>query len=166
MSWIILTLYFLRLTIHKPLNREVIVPLPRPTGRLGLSEFSCACPVKIDNHGTQKCYSIIVLGKLAKRLFLLTETLPHVARAGDVFYSVGILLGLILWGFAIVWFIVAVIMIAVSGGFTFNMRRWGFVFPIGQYSCLSPLYSRASRNEFGTGVFTLLTVTIGDKLES
>jgi tellurite resistance protein TehA-like permease len=47
-----------------------------------------------------------------------------------MFYVVGFLIGLILWGFAIVWFIVAVV-IATSGGFLFNMGWWGFIFPVG-----------------------------------
>lgn len=41
LSWIILTVYFLRLSIHKPLQREVIVSLLLPIGPLGLSGFSC-----------------------------------------------------------------------------------------------------------------------------
>ena len=49
------------------------------------------------------------------------HTLPHVEHAGDVFYTVGIIMGLILWGFAIFWFVVAVITMAISGGFLFNM---------------------------------------------
>ena len=40
LSWIILTVYFLRLTIHKPLQREVIVSLLLPIGPLGLSGFT------------------------------------------------------------------------------------------------------------------------------
>jgi tellurite resistance protein TehA-like permease len=40
LSWIILTLYFLRMTLHKPLQREVIVSLLLPIGPLGLSGFS------------------------------------------------------------------------------------------------------------------------------
>lgn len=40
LSWIILTLYFLRMTVHKPLQREVIVSLLLPVGPLGLSGFS------------------------------------------------------------------------------------------------------------------------------
>ena len=40
LSWIILTVYFLRLTVHKPLQREVIVSLLLPIGPLGLSGFS------------------------------------------------------------------------------------------------------------------------------
>lgn len=40
LSWIILTLYFLRLSVHKPVQREVIVSLLLPVGPLGLSGFS------------------------------------------------------------------------------------------------------------------------------
>jgi tellurite resistance protein TehA-like permease len=42
LSWIILTLYFLRMTVHHPLEREVIVSLLLPIGPLGLSGFSYA----------------------------------------------------------------------------------------------------------------------------
>ena len=40
LSWIILTLYFLRMSLYKPLKREVIVSLLLPIGPLGLSGFS------------------------------------------------------------------------------------------------------------------------------
>ena len=40
LSWVILTLYFLRMTVHKPLKREVIVSLLLPVGPLSLSGFS------------------------------------------------------------------------------------------------------------------------------
>ena len=44
LSWIILTLYFLRMTVHKPLKREVIVSLLLPIGPLSLSGFSSVFP--------------------------------------------------------------------------------------------------------------------------
>jgi tellurite resistance protein TehA-like permease len=40
LSWIIITLYFLRLTIHKPLSREVIVSALLPIGPPSLSAFA------------------------------------------------------------------------------------------------------------------------------
>ena len=58
--------------------------------------------------------------------------MPSSLNAGDAFYTVGVMLGIILWGFAIVWFIVAVIMMTISGKFPFNMGWWGFIFPIGE----------------------------------
>ena len=39
LSWIILTIYFLRMATHKPVKREVIVSLLLPIGPLGLSGF-------------------------------------------------------------------------------------------------------------------------------
>ncbi|KAF2740104.1 hypothetical protein EJ04DRAFT_232957 [Polyplosphaeria fusca] len=128
MSWIILTIYFLRMTVHKPLEREVIVSLLLPIGPLGLSGFS-----------------LISLGKVAKHSFAVNDTIPSVAHAGDIFYLIGLAVGIILWGFALVWFIVAIIMIATAFPFPFNMGWWGFVFPV--------------------GVFTLLTISIGEEFE-
>ena len=75
---------------------------------------------------------IVSLGKLAKHLFPATHAVPLSLNTGDVFYIVGVMLAVILWGFAIVWFVVAVIMIAVSGKFPFNMGWWGFIFPVGE----------------------------------
>lgn len=40
LSWMITTLYFLRLTVHEPLSREVIVSALLPIGPLSLSAFS------------------------------------------------------------------------------------------------------------------------------
>jgi tellurite resistance protein TehA-like permease len=40
LSWIILTMYFIRMTVYKPLEREVIMSLLLPIGPLGLSGFS------------------------------------------------------------------------------------------------------------------------------
>ena len=77
----------------------------------------------------------IILGKLAKTLYVAEHAFPHVERPGDVFYVTGLLLGLVLWGFAIMWFAVAAAMIATSGTFPFNMGWWGFVFPIGGSAC-------------------------------
>ncbi|KAK5951412.1 hypothetical protein OHC33_007468 [Knufia fluminis] len=149
LSWIILTIYFLRLAVHKPVKREVIVSLLLPIGPLGLSGFS-----------------LIVLGKDAKQFFSETNSLPHVTHAGEMLYVIGFVVGLILWGFAVVWFVVAVIMIATSGGFPFNMGWWGFIFPIGQLSLFLPKKLGAMLMTFASGVFTLLTMTIGEELES
>jgi tellurite resistance protein TehA-like permease len=77
------------------------------------------------------CYRLIALGKVARHSFSLQGTIPHVAKAGDIFYLVGLIVGILLWGFALVWFIVAIIMIATAYPFPFNMGWWGFIFPVG-----------------------------------
>lgn len=80
---------------------------------------------------------MIALGKVAKHSFPLNSTIPHVAHAGDIFYVVGLMVGILLWGFAVVWFVVAVIMIATTCPFPFNMGWWGFIFPVGKSDFIS-----------------------------
>ncbi|TLD26287.1 sulfite efflux pump SSU1 [Venturia nashicola] len=128
LSWIILTMYFMRMTMYKPLEREVIVSLLLPIGPLGLSGFS-----------------IIGLGKLARHVFPLTGTVPGMAQAGAMFYLVGLMLGLVLWSFAVLWFVIAVVMMATASSFPFNMGWWGFIFPV--------------------GIFTLLTISISEEFD-
>jgi tellurite resistance protein TehA-like permease len=53
-------------------------------------------------------------------------------QAGTTFYLVGLLLGIILWGFAVLWFVIAIIMIGTAPSFPFNMGWWGFIFPVGE----------------------------------
>ncbi|EMD94607.1 hypothetical protein COCC4DRAFT_147789 [Bipolaris maydis ATCC 48331] len=125
LSWIIIIIIIIIL----PLQREVIVSLLLPIGPLGLSGFS-----------------LIALGKVARHSFPLSGTIPHVANTGDIFYLFGLIVGILLWGFAVVWFITAAIMIATAYPFPFNMGWWGFIFPI-------------------LGVFTLLTISIGEEFE-
>ena len=99
---------------------------------------------------------------MAKHDFPLTGTIPHLARAGDSFYLTGLILGFLLWSFAVVWFIVAIIMISTAYPFPFNMGWWGFIFPVGK----SRFY-QSSGHEHGlisrTGVFTPLTISIGEE---
>lgn len=99
---------------------------------------------------------MISLGKLAKRVFPETHSLPHVqTHPGDIFYIIGVLLGLLLWGFAIVWFVVSVVMIALSGGFPFNMGWWGFIFPVGKTSAIE----RSSLSEELTFAFKVSSLS-------
>jgi tellurite resistance protein TehA-like permease len=157
LSWIILTLYFLRMTLHEPLKREVIVSLLLPIGPLSLSGFSSV----ITKHHLSKESAlnfrgrIITLSKVADRLFTATHALPRVTHisAGEALYTVSFIVGLILWGFSIVWFVVAGMMVATAGGFPFNMGWWGFIFPVGSFivflsllPCVTKLCADGLRN--------------------
>lgn len=57
--------------------------------------------------------------------------LSHIDHVGDVLYIFSVTFGLISWGFAIIWFVIAVMMLGTAGRFPFNMGWWGFIFPIG-----------------------------------
>jgi len=141
LSWMITTLYFLRLTIHKPLSREVIVSALLPIGPLSLSAFS-----------------ILTFGKVAKNLLPITHSLPEVAHPGDIIYIISFVVALILWGFAIIWFVIALVMIWLSRPFPFNMGWWGFVFPIGIFTLTTILIGEEFPSRFFKVLGTVLTV--------
>jgi tellurite resistance protein TehA-like permease len=124
--------------------------------------------VRIADQGAR----IIGLSKLAKRLFPIRDSIPHLVPdpkgglAGEILYTVSILLGLVLWGFALVWFGVAVMMIAMAGRFPFNMGWWGFIFPVGVYTPIQSASVSTADTTVCEGVFTLLTISLGEELES
>lgn len=80
------------------------------------------------------------------------------------------MLGIILWGSAFIWFLVAAIMMGVSGKFPFSLGSWGFIFPVGELFALLFLHIRKNLAYsyccILIGVFTLLTILIGEELES
>ena len=103
-----LVIYFQRLTIHNLPPREVIVSVFLPLGPLG-----------------QGAFGIMQLGKAARSTFPKTGTLQITSTAaGDTLYVVGWVLGLIMWGYAMVWLFFAVASITRSK-FRFNMGWWG-----------------------------------------
>lgn len=72
------------------------------------------------------------LGKVAKTNFPATGTLDP--SAGPVMYVVGFFLALIMWGFGLVWFFIALVSIYKARPFPFNMGWWGFTFPLGVFA--------------------------------
>lgn len=114
----VLAMYFQRLTIHSLPAREVIVSVFLPIGPLGQGGF-----------GIQQ------LGKVALTLLPQTQAFGALdvgaSRAGEVLYVLGVLLGMLMWGFALVWLAFALISIVTTQNFPFNMGWWGFTFPLG-----------------------------------
>jgi hypothetical protein len=107
---------------------------------------------------------MIVLGKVARHSFPMSEVIPGEAHAGDFFYLIGLATGILLWAFALVWFVVAIIMIATAFSFPFNMGWWGFVFPTGEFKP-STLIICFTRLIAAPGIFTLLTISIGEEFD-
>ncbi|KAI9850191.1 MAG: hypothetical protein M1838_006000 [Thelocarpon superellum] len=147
LAWMILVLYFVRLTIHEPPPREVIVSVFLPIGPLGLGVFS-----------------LVSLGKVARDLFPTTKSLPTVANAGDMLYVVSFFVALIMWGFALIWFFIAVATIAESSRVPFNMGWWGFVFPLGIFALSTSAIGLELESRFfkvlGTLVWQVLTACV------
>ncbi|CAI7649942.1 unnamed protein product [Penicillium pancosmium] len=127
LALMIICIYLQRLMFFKLPPKAMLVSVFLPLGPLG-----------------QGGYGIQRLGKSAQRIFPQTETLS--SSAGEVFYAVGLLLGLLLWAFGLVWLTFAVVTLLKSRKFPFNMGWWALTFPL--------------------GVFTTCTCTIGQELHS
>jgi tellurite resistance protein TehA-like permease len=120
----ILALYFQRLTLHSLPAKEVIVSVFLPLGPMGQGGF-----------GAQE------LGKVA--ITILPETTAFrplglgTAQSGEILYVMGVFLGLVMWGFGMVWLAIALISIRTTKDFPFNMGWWGFTFPLGTMAACS-----------------------------
>ncbi|KAK1977026.1 voltage-dependent anion channel [Colletotrichum cereale] len=118
LSGTVLALYFHRLIIHGPPAKAGIVSVFIPIGPLGQGGF-----------GIQQ------LGKVSLKILPHTSSFAMAAsgatHAGEFLYFIGIFLALVMWGFALVWVTFAILSIALTRKFPFNMSWWGFTFPLG-----------------------------------
>lgn len=135
LSACVLALYFHRLTIHSLPPKEVIVSVFLPVGPLGQGGF-----------GIQQ------LGKVAVKLLPATPAFKtigvDVARGAEILYVLGVFLGMVLWGFALVWVCFALISLATIRDFPFNMGWWGFTFPLGVWATCTSMLAINLDSEF------------------
>ncbi|KAJ2518263.1 Plasma membrane sulfite pump involved in sulfite metabolism [Coemansia sp. RSA 1939] len=121
LSLMIITIYLVRLTMFKLPPKEAIVSVFIPLGPFG-----------------QSSYGIQMLG--AESLRVLPSALPHISYLGEVLYSTGFFLGLLIWSFAIWWFFHAsysIIYTRFRGKLPFNLGWWALIFPIGTFASSS-----------------------------
>ncbi|KAI0477352.1 voltage-dependent anion channel [Xylariaceae sp. FL0804] len=131
-SLLVMALYFIRLHLHSIPPKEVIVSVFLPVGPLGQGGFAAQ-----------------QLGAVALRVLPRTRAFPPLAGAGgdpyrgaDVLYVLGVVAALVMWGFAAGWLVFAVISIAKTTPFPFNMGWWGFTFPIGVFATCTILLGK------------------------
>ncbi|KAG6016738.1 hypothetical protein E4U54_000498 [Claviceps lovelessii] len=121
LSGCVLALYFHRLTVHSLPSREVLVSVFLPLGPLGQGGF-----------GIQQ------LGKVAVQLLPRTHVFRAVGvdstRGAETLYIIGVVMGMMLWGFALIWLCFALVSMATIRDFPFNMSWWGFTFPLGVWA--------------------------------
>ncbi|KAM0719544.1 hypothetical protein Q7P37_003674 [Cladosporium fusiforme] len=150
MAFVVLTIYYQRLAIHKMPPREVIVSAFLPLGPLGFGGFG-----------------ILNLGKQAAIVFPQTDTLDPMA--GQIAYVLGFFVAFIMWGWGLLWFSFAIAVLwktARDQGVPFNMGWWGFTFPAGVYASstiligkeLPSLFFRVLGTIFGVAVILLWVV--------
>ncbi|PIG84386.1 C4-dicarboxylate transporter/malic acid transport protein [Aspergillus arachidicola] len=114
LAMMVMVIYLQRLNLHRIPPKAVIVTVFLPPGPL-----------------SQGSFGILELGKAARTIFPQAHTLQP--SSGDVFYTVGFLVALILWAFALVWLFFALASIVRCKSFPFNIGWWGFTFPLGVF---------------------------------
>jgi tellurite resistance protein TehA-like permease len=135
LSACVLALYFHRLTVHSLPPKEVIVSVFLPVGPLGQGGF-----------GIQQ------LGNVAVKLLPQTSAFKaagvDVVRCAEALYVLGVFLGMLMWGFALVWVCFALISLATIRDFPFNMGWWGFTFPLGVWATCTNMLAINLGSEF------------------
>jgi tellurite resistance protein TehA-like permease len=137
----ILVLLVQRLAIHKlpPSNMAASSWLalgPLGTGALGLINLGYAAPAVFDAHG-----------------------LPGY---GEIARGVGLIGGVLLWGYGLWWMGLAILITAkyAKDGFPFNIGWWGYTFPLGVYAVatlrLAALFPSHVLSIFGGLLVTVL----------
>ena len=139
----ILTILFLRLTLHKLPHVDMAVSAWLPLGPLGTGAMA-----------------MITLGAASRHIFSLTDLAPMALLWQDA----GVMVALVLWGFGLWWMIMAIVFTLryLREGLPFNMGWWGFTFPLGVFD--SATYLLAKETQFspflylGTAFTVLLAV--------
>lgn len=140
LAMVMLAMYFHRLTIHNLPPREVIVSVFLPLGPL-----------------SQGSFALVQLGRVAKTIFPVTNTLDP--SAGTTFYNLGNACALVLWGYGLVWLFFALASIT-RNRFPFNMGWWGFTFPLGVYAVSTSTLARDLPSQFFKVLGTIFSVTV------
>ncbi|MER3556288.1 MAG: C4-dicarboxylate ABC transporter [Meiothermus sp.] len=112
----ILALLFLRLALHR---------LPPP--ELGVSGWLALGPLGTGALG------LLLLGQAAPAVLSGTPLAP----LGIVAKGIGLVGGLVLWGYGLWWWLIAMLKtryLSRRGGLPFNLGWWGFTFPLGVYA--------------------------------
>ncbi|KAL3445994.1 voltage-dependent anion channel [Aspergillus insuetus] len=141
LALMVMVIYLQRLTLHKIPPKAMIVSVFLPLGPLGQGGFGA-----------------MRLGKAAQTIFAQTNTLEDIS--GPVFYSMGFLVGLILWSFGLVWLFFASASIARAKTFPFNIGWWGFLFPIGAYASCTCQIGAELPSSFFRILGTIITLCV------
>ena len=118
MALITTTIYTQRLMLQKLPPRTTIVSVFLPVGP------PCMGGLAAINLG-QTCLNILPKMQIIDPL------------AGVVFYSLGVLCAIMLWGFASLWLGLAVFTVCYTRRFEFNLGWWAFTFPVALFASVS-----------------------------
>ena len=126
----VLVLLFLRLALHKLPERD-----------MGVSAWLSLGPIGTGALG------LVVLGGAAPKIFAANG----LASVGEVAFGLGVIGGLMLWGYGVWWLSLAVLKTVryLREGLPFNLGWWGFTFPLAVYTLATLALARVT----GLGLF-------------
>ena len=124
----ILVLLFLRLVLHKLPERE-----------MGVSAWLSLGPIGTASLG------LLLLGAAAPAIF----TAHGLGGLGQVAYGIGLIGGLMFWGYGVWWLGLAMLKTIryLREGLPFNLGWWGFTFPLGVYTLATLALARLTQLE-------------------
>ena len=124
----ILVLLFLRLVLHKLPERE-----------MGVSAWLSLGPIGTASLG------LLLLGTAAPAIF----TARGLGGVGQVAYGIGLIGGLMFWGYGVWWLGLAMLKTVryLREGLPFNLGWWGFTFPLGVYTLATLALARITQLE-------------------
>lgn len=111
----ILTILLLRMALHK-----------LPHANMAASSWLALGPIGTGALG------MLLLGADAPAIFAANG----MAGIGEMAAAIGLVAGLLLWGFGLWWMLIALLITAryLRAGIPFNLGWWGFIFPLGVYA--------------------------------
>ena len=117
-SFMVMALYFHRLTVHHLPNPEVIVSAYLPLGPCG-----------------QGAYGILQIAQSGKKVFNDTGFAGD-HGSGQLILVISTVVALIIWGLGVWWFVhgtICVVLRSKSSSFKPSIGWWGFIFPLGVF---------------------------------
>lgn len=137
----ILVILVLRLAVHKLPDRDV-----------GASAWLALGPIGTGALG------LVLLGGAAPAVFAA----QGLAGVGEVAFGLGVIGGLILWGYGVWWLALAVLKTQryLREGLPFNLGWWGFTFPLAVYALATLALARVTRFEAFTVIGAALVIAL------
>ena len=137
----ILVILLLRLVLHKLPEREMAA-----SGWLALGPIGTGA------------LALLLLGGDAPAVFAVAG----LSGVGEVASGLGIIGGMILWGYGGWWLLLAILKTAryFREGMPFNLGWWGFIFPLGVYSLATLALERATHLAFFSVAGSILVVCL------
>ncbi|KUR79045.1 TDT family transporter [Novosphingobium sp. FSW06-99] len=137
----VLVLLFLRLALHK-----------LPARDMGVSAWLALGPIGTGALG------LLVLGSDAPAIFAANGR----ATIGEVALGLGVIGGLMLWGYGVWWLALAVLKTLryLREGLPFNLGWWGFTFPLAVYTLATAALYRATGLTLFADLAGLMTICL------